>query len=57
MKKIQTIQPFEFEDKLILSLDRQFLKYFIKFPEFDVYIDSKNHLIIKSREQIRNDLN
>ena len=53
MKKITDIVPHLVEDHLIISLSKKWINLFSKIPEFEVLIDSKNRLVIISKDRIR----
>ena len=52
MKKITDIVPHLIEDHLIISLSKKWIDLFSKIPEFEVLIDSKNRLVIISKDRI-----
>lgn len=41
---LQKISPILFEDKLLISFSKEWLKIFGKIPDFDVIIDKDNRL-------------
>ncbi len=53
MKKITEIVPHLVEDHLIISFSKKWVDLFSKIPEFEVLIDSKNKLVIISKDRIR----
>ena len=53
MKKISHITSYLFENQLIISLSKDWMKTFGGLPQFDVFIDSKNKLVIISKDRIR----
>lgn len=53
MKKITDIVPHLIEDHLIISFSKKWVDLFSKIPEFEVLIDSKNRLVIISKDRIK----
>lgn len=43
-----TISPYFFEDKLIISLSKEWINLFNEIPKFKVFLDGKNQLILQS---------
>jgi len=52
MKKLGEFDSFLFEDHIIISLDRKWLEVFGELPKFEVAIDEKGKLHIKSTKSI-----
>lgn len=50
MKTLESVIPHFFEDRLIISLSKEWVDIFGKIPEFKVFIDSKNRLTLQSKE-------
>lgn len=42
-----TISPYFFEDRLIISLSKEWMKLFNGIPKFKVLLDSKNQLVLQ----------
>ncbi len=53
MKKI-IITPHLFENHLIISLSKDWIRQYDKIPQFTVKINSKNKLIIETIEGVTN---
>ena len=53
MKKINEITPYVFENHLLISLAYEFVRMFDEIPEFNVFVDSKNYLVIKSKKPMK----
>ena len=51
-----TISPYFFEDKLIISLSREWMKLFNEMPKFKVFLDRKNQLVLQSSAIQKNSL-
>ena len=50
MKKISHITSYLFENQLIISLSKDWMKTFGGLPQFDVFIDEKNRLHLVSKK-------
>jgi len=46
MKKVDEIIPYIFENYLIISLSKDWIKVFDKVPKFEAFIDNKKRLIL-----------
>ena len=46
-KTIGAITPYFFEDKLIISLSKEWIELFQDIPKFNVIIDAKNRLVLQ----------
>ena len=52
-KKLGEVSPFPFEDFLLISLDNKWSKIFGEIPKFEVLIDGKGKLNLKSTKSIQ----
>lgn len=46
-RTIGEVSPLFFEDKLIISLSKEWIKLFHEIPKFKILIDNKNRLILQ----------
>lgn len=46
MRKICSVSPVIFNDYLVISLTKDWLKYFEKLPTFTAIIDNKSRLVL-----------
>ena len=53
MKKIGTVQPYLFEEQLILALTKDWINAFGCVPTFEVLIDDKKNLVLKSKMPLK----
>jgi len=51
-KKLGEVSPYLFEGFLLLSLDNKWTKIFGENPRFEVFIDGKGKLNLKSTKSI-----
>ncbi len=47
---LKEISPYFFENKLIISLSRDWLRLFKEVPKFKVTLDKRNRLVLQSQE-------
>lgn len=47
MKKV-IVTPYLFEDSLVISLSKDWIRQFGAIPKFSVKVDSRNRLVIES---------
>ena len=55
MKKISKVQPYLYQNYLVLALDYQWIKKFNCIPSFIVKIDDKNKLHLISEQTLNLD--
>lgn len=53
VKKIGGFDPFLFEDHLVISLDKNWIKVFGELPRFEAAIDDDDKLHIASMKSIQ----
>lgn len=53
MKKVCDVAPIIFNDYLVISLSKDWIRYFEKIPNFSVWIDNKGKLLIRSMSEIK----
>ena len=46
-KTIGVITPYFFEDKLIISLSKEWVELFQEIPKFNIIIDNRNRLVLQ----------
>ena len=44
---LEEISPYFFEDKMIISLSREWMRLFKETPKFKVILDKKNRLVLQ----------
>jgi hypothetical protein len=52
-KKLGEISPYFFEDKLLISLSKDWVSYFGKIPEFEVILDKTGHLVLRTKDELK----
>ncbi len=43
------ISPYFFENKLIISLSKEWIEYFGKIPDFEVILEKNGRLLLRSK--------
>jgi hypothetical protein len=56
MIRLGTTTPLLFENKLFISFSKDWIEKFDSIPQFEISIDEKKRLCLKSIEEIKDDV-